>query len=120
MAEPTLKDVLDAIAQLRAETAKGFAKVDKRFDDLDTELTTHAKVHKELEKDVRRAEGPPATDGGATGTPSAATLTTNSSPCRPARPNRAGFSGGAVLAGSAAEHPAGPERRTARRLGRRN
>ena len=74
MAEPTLKDVLDAIAKLsgatkgeltelrrelvakieahRAETAKGFA-------DLDTELTKHARVHRELEKDIETVKRRP-------------------------------------------------------------
>jgi hypothetical protein len=57
MAEPTLKDVLDAISKLRAETKDGFARVDKRFDDLDDELTTHAKVHRKIEEDITLLKG---------------------------------------------------------------
>ena len=89
MAEPTLKDVLDVIAQLRsdtktdiaqlrsevatvaaqlrsevatvaakvdahrAETAKGFAEVDR-------ELTKHADVHREVEKDIEALKRRPA------------------------------------------------------------
>lgn len=74
MPDPTLKDVLEAIAQLdgkvtrldgnvrtldakvdahRAETAKGFAELDR-------ELTKHAEVHRELEKDVATLKRRPA------------------------------------------------------------
>jgi hypothetical protein len=66
MADPTLKDVLKALAELRGEVGvirgemASKADVDamktemrRRFDDLDRELTTHAKVHRELEKDSR-------------------------------------------------------------------
>ena len=89
MADPTLKDVLEAIAQLRTETkaelaqfrmetkaelAKLDAKVDahraetqahrleteKGFRDLDRELTKHADVHRELEKDVQTLKRRPA------------------------------------------------------------
>jgi hypothetical protein len=35
MAEPTLKDVLKAIAEMRNEMDDRFDKVDKRFDNLD-------------------------------------------------------------------------------------
>ena len=73
MAEPTLKDVLGAIAEIRGGVARLDAKVtayDARFDaldakvdahgaetangfaELDKELTRHADVHRELEKDV--------------------------------------------------------------------
>lgn len=65
MAEPTLKDVLKVLAELRSEMAtksdlaKVEAKVDahraetrRGFADLDAELTKHAEVHKELEIDV--------------------------------------------------------------------
>lgn len=89
MADPTLKDVLDALAQLRTDTkadlaqlrsetkaefAKIEAKVDahraetqahrleteKGFRDLDRELTKHADVHRELEKDVESLKRRPA------------------------------------------------------------
>ena len=65
MAEPTLKDVLAAIAQLRAEMATKtefsalrsevnarFDRVDKELGELDKDLTGHMKVHRELEKDI--------------------------------------------------------------------
>lgn len=78
MADPTLKDVLNAIVDLRTETKADFARVDanmsrieakvdavradvathraetrKGFADLDTELMNHAEVvHKELDKEV--------------------------------------------------------------------
>jgi hypothetical protein len=63
MADPRLKDVLAAIAELRAETksdlatlrsdlAKLDAKMTKRFDDLDEELTRHTAVDREIEKDM--------------------------------------------------------------------
>lgn len=73
MAEPTLRDVLDAIAQMRrematkTELAKVEAKVDahraetaKGFAELDRELTKHAEVHRELEKDVEALKRRPA------------------------------------------------------------
>jgi len=60
MADPTLKDVLNAVARIeasmatKAELAKLDAKVDahraetrKGFADLDEELSGHAKVHRE-------------------------------------------------------------------------
>ena len=71
MAEPTLKDVLNAIAKLdakverrvddlqsdieahRAETKKGFAALDK-------ELTGHTDVHREIEKDIEALKRRPA------------------------------------------------------------
>lgn len=77
MADPTLKDVLEAIAQLRQETRADIAQLDgkvstldaklstvaakvdahraetaKAFAELDRELSKHADVHRELEKDV--------------------------------------------------------------------
>ncbi len=78
MAEPTLTDVLEAIARLernaatKSELAKleskmatksdlanletkmdtRFDRLEKRFDDLDRDLTKHMEVHRELEKDV--------------------------------------------------------------------
>jgi exonuclease VII small subunit len=80
MAEPTLKDVLAAIARLekgQARLEKGQARLEggqahlekgqaelraemtKRFDDLDAELTTHAKVHRKIEDDIRALKGRP-------------------------------------------------------------
>jgi hypothetical protein len=66
MVDPTLKDVLDAIARLekaqgetRVELRTGFARVDKRFDDLDDELTLHAKVHRKIEDDITALKGRP-------------------------------------------------------------
>lgn len=72
MPEPTLKDVLDAVARLekgqadirtkmatRAETNERFDRVDQRFDDLDAELTTHAKVHRKIEEDITALKGRP-------------------------------------------------------------
>jgi chromosome segregation ATPase len=79
MAEPTLKDVLNAIARLergqteirsematKGDLAKLEAKVEKRFDRvdkaleaLDEDLDKHMKVHKELEKDVEHLKGRP-------------------------------------------------------------
>ena len=70
MTSPTLRDVLDAIANIRSEVASvrsevasvrsematkadvnGLrAEMNKRFDRLDEELTKHAEVHRELEK----------------------------------------------------------------------
>lgn len=65
MAEPTLKDLLEAIVRLekgqadirskmatRAETNERFDRVDQRFDELDAELTLHAKVHRKIEEDI--------------------------------------------------------------------
>ena len=68
MGEPTLKDVLDAIAKLatKEELAKLDAKVDshhaetttrlkrleKRLDEVDDDVNAHMKVHRELEKDI--------------------------------------------------------------------
>jgi hypothetical protein len=71
MAEPTLKDVLKAITtrdakvdtkldELRAEMNERFDAVEKRFDALDKELTLHAGVHRELEKDVEALKRRPA------------------------------------------------------------
>jgi len=70
MADPTLKDVLDAIAKLEAATKAEFVevrremganhaetttrlkRVEKQLDDVDEDLTGHMKVHRELEKDI--------------------------------------------------------------------
>ena len=80
MPEPTLKDVLAAIARLekgqgeirtevvdvradvvdlraemvdlRAEMKEGFAAVSKQLTELDADLDAHMKVHRELEKDI--------------------------------------------------------------------
>ncbi len=72
MADPTLKDVLKAIAEIRGEMAtkddlaRVEAKVDavdaklevhraetrKGFADLDEELTKHSNVHAEVEKEI--------------------------------------------------------------------
>ena len=65
MADPTLKDVLKVLAEVRrdmatkADVAKLDAKVEahraetrKGFDDLDKELAGHASVHREIEKDI--------------------------------------------------------------------
>ncbi|HEY8076540.1 MAG TPA: hypothetical protein VIF62_20590 [Labilithrix sp.] len=84
MAEPTIKDVLDAISKLATQSelrdglaelrrelagARGdlVAKIDahraetkKGFDDLDEELTGHAKVHREIEKDIENLKRRPA------------------------------------------------------------
>lgn len=80
MAEPTLRDVLDALANIRSDVAsvrsevasvrsEMATKVDlgafradvvKRFDDLDAELTKHADVHREIEKDVEGIKRRPA------------------------------------------------------------
>jgi chromosome segregation ATPase len=77
MAEPTLKDVLKAISEMRGEMAtktdlakldakvddleakmsKRFDKVDKSIKELDEDLDKHMKVHKELEKDVEAIKG---------------------------------------------------------------
>jgi chromosome segregation ATPase len=101
MAEPTLRDLLDAISSMRAElarvdakadairgdmatrndltrmegkadglraevaahraeTAKGFAEVGTALAELDRELSKHADVHRELEKDVEAIKRRPA------------------------------------------------------------
>ena len=67
MAEPTLKDVLKAISELRAETKAEFAQVGSRFDrvekqltDLDRDLTKHMDVHREIEKDIEALKARPA------------------------------------------------------------
>ena len=77
MADPSLKDVLKAIAELNAKVESTIddlrsdvSRVDskigdlrsdmmKRFDDLDAELTTHAKVHRQIEKDITTLKGRP-------------------------------------------------------------
>lgn len=73
MAEPTLKDVLDAISKLDAKiervdgkVGRVDAKVDalraemvQRFDELDAELTLHAKVHRKIEQDITTLKGRP-------------------------------------------------------------
>jgi hypothetical protein len=64
MAERTLKDVLKAISaldanvdrkidELRTEMKRGFA-------DLDKELTGHADVHRQIEKDIAALKARPA------------------------------------------------------------
>ena len=73
MAEPTLKDVLKVIAEMRgematkADLAKLEAKVDahraetkKGFADLDKALTQHMGVHREVEKDIEALKRRPA------------------------------------------------------------
>jgi hypothetical protein len=82
VSEPTLKDVVNAIAELRSETKGDLARIEgrlstveakvdahraetaKSFAELDRELTKHADVHRTLEKDVEalkaRAPRPPA------------------------------------------------------------
>ena len=80
MAEPTLKDVLDAIARMqaeltevrrdmstkselaavRAEVAAHRAETAKGFADLDRELTRRADVHREVEKDITALKARPA------------------------------------------------------------
>jgi len=66
MADPTLKDVLDAVkevkadvkalkgdvAEVRADLARVEATMKKGFADLDEELTRHSAVHREIEKDI--------------------------------------------------------------------
>lgn len=70
-AEPTLKDVLNAIArldakvdrkvdELRADVDDLRHEVKKGFADLDDELTGHSKVHRELEKDIEALKRRPA------------------------------------------------------------
>jgi hypothetical protein len=73
MADPTLKDVLDAIAAVRhdvethraetrqqhADTSARFDRVDAKLADLDRDLDQHMKVHAELEKDVAALKGRP-------------------------------------------------------------
>ncbi len=87
MAEPTLKDVLNAIAQMRAEMATKtelakldakvdafeakvdafeakadarFDKVDKAIAELDSDLDRHMKVHKEIDKRLDALKARPA------------------------------------------------------------
>lgn len=78
MAEPTLKDVLNAVIKLEASTKADLAKLDakvdrvdakvdahraetkKGFSDLDEELSGHAKVHREIEKDIELLKRRPA------------------------------------------------------------
>lgn len=73
MADPTLRGVLNAVARIeasmatKAELAKLDAKVDahraetrKGFADLDEELSGHAKVHREIEKDIEALKRRPA------------------------------------------------------------
>ena len=61
MAEPTLKDVLDAIAKLDAKVDRRVdelrAEMVQRFDELDAELTLHAKVHRKIERSNRTSRG---------------------------------------------------------------
>jgi hypothetical protein len=66
MPDPSLKDVLDAIAKRDSKVAKLDSKMSdlrsdmmQRCDDLDAELTTHAKVHREIEKDITGLKGRP-------------------------------------------------------------
>jgi chromosome segregation ATPase len=80
MAEPTLKDVLRAISEIRGEMATKAdlakldakvakldakvedldAKVEKGFAELDRELTGHAALHREIEKDIEALKRRPA------------------------------------------------------------
>ena len=64
MAEPTLKDVLDAIAKLDAKVDRRVdelrAEMVQRFDELDAELTLHAKVHRKIEQDITTLKGRPS------------------------------------------------------------
>ncbi len=78
MAEPTLKDVLEAIARLRTETSADLVAVRsdiaalrsdvdghrsetrKGFTDLDKELAGHAALHREIEKDIEALKARPA------------------------------------------------------------
>jgi hypothetical protein len=73
MAEPTLKDVLKAIAEIRGDVAKLDSKIDKvdakvdahraetkaGFAALDEELSLHAKVHRKIEHDITALKGRP-------------------------------------------------------------
>jgi len=47
------------VAELRADVAAHRGETKKGFADLDKELTGHANVHKELEKDVEALKGRP-------------------------------------------------------------
>jgi chromosome segregation ATPase len=71
MADATLKDVLKAIAELRAETKADIAKLDAKVDDgfsrvaaqlteLDRDLTKRMDVHREIEKDIEGLKRRPA------------------------------------------------------------
>ena len=63
MSEPTIKDVLKAIEKLATKADLDVkidglrAEMNKRLDDLDQELTGHAKVHREIEKDIAALKG---------------------------------------------------------------
>ena len=80
MADPTLRDVLDALAKLDSKVSNLDARVatidakvstidakldahrletEKGFRQLDAELTKHAEVHRELEKDISALKGRP-------------------------------------------------------------
>lgn len=56
MAEPTLEDILHAIAEIRrematkAETNARFDRVDAAIAELDADVERHMKVHKEIDK----------------------------------------------------------------------
>lgn len=74
MSEPTLKDVLDAIARVekgqsdlrseltsvRSELFQLRSEVKAGFDALDAELTKHAGTHREIEKDIENIKRRPA------------------------------------------------------------
>ncbi|HSO30968.1 MAG TPA: hypothetical protein VLT33_00590 [Labilithrix sp.] len=78
MAEATLKDVLTAIAKLDRKVGDLDAKVERKvgdldakvdalrtemrkgFADLDKELTGHAEVHRQIEKDIGALKARPA------------------------------------------------------------
>jgi hypothetical protein len=63
MAEPTLKGVIAAIAKLETTVDKRFDEIDKRFDALDKEVTLHANVHREMEKDITALKARPPRTG---------------------------------------------------------
>ena len=63
MAEPTLRDVLDAVRTLdrkveehRAETKAGFAAVAKQIAELDADLDRHMGAHTKIEKRLEALE----------------------------------------------------------------
>jgi predicted nucleic acid-binding Zn-ribbon protein len=79
MAEPTLKDVLKAIAELQkgqteirsgfarleAKMDAGFERVERQLSEIDADLERHMTVHAKLEREVdtlkRRPRSPPTT-----------------------------------------------------------
>jgi hypothetical protein len=44
---------------MKADLAEVRGEMTKRFGDLDTELTTHAKVHRKIEEDITALKGRP-------------------------------------------------------------